>query len=59
MVVVVLEEPGAERSGLLEVGEVRRERRAVLEGFEVGFGVGVVVGDVGSAVAAGDAEVGE
>jgi len=59
MVVVVVEELGAECSGLFEVGEVHRERRAVLQGFEVGFGVGVVVGDVGSAVAAGDAEVGE
>ena len=57
--VVVIEELGAERSGVLEVGEVRRERWAVFEGFEVGFGVGVVVGDVGSAVAAGDAEIGE
>ena len=59
VVVVVIEELGAERSGVFEVGEALGEARAVLQRFEVGFGVGVVVGDVGSAVGTGDAEIGE
>ena len=59
LVVVVIEEGFAERSGVFDAAEGSGERRAVLEGLERGFAVGVVVGDVGAAVAAVDAEVDE
>src|SRR5688572_32409166 len=36
-----------------------REAGAVLEGLELGLGVGVVIGDVRAGVGLGDAEVGE
>jgi hypothetical protein len=53
-VVVVIEERGAERAGVVDRAEPAGERRAVLEGLEVRLAVGVVVADVGSAAAAGD-----
>ena len=59
VVVVVVEEVVGEGSGVGEAGESLRESGCVLEGLELGFGVGVVVGAVRSAVGAGDAEVGE
>src|SRR5680860_1205748 len=55
--VVVLEERGAERAGVLDGPEPPGERRAVLEGLEVGFAVGVVVGHVRPRMAARDTEV--
>ena len=58
-VVVVIEERGAERAGVFDRAEPAGERRAVLEGLEVGLRVRVVVGHVGAAVAAGDTEVDE
>src|SRR5665811_1610543 len=45
--VVVLEERGAERAGVLDGPEPPGERRAVLEGLEVGFAVGVVLDTCG------------
>ncbi len=55
----MIEEPRAERPGVLDGAEPAGERRAVLEGLEVPFGVGVVVAHVRAAVAAGDADVDE
>ena len=46
LVVVVGEEDAAELAGFTEGGEAAGERRAVLEGLEVRFGVRVVVRDV-------------
>jgi hypothetical protein len=43
-VVVVIEERGAERAGIGDGSEPSRKRRTVLEGLELGFAVGVVVG---------------
>ena len=59
VVVVVVEELVDEAAGVGEAGEAVRESWRVLQGFELGLAVGVVVGDVGSRVGAGDAEVGE
>jgi len=42
-VVVPVEEPLAEAAGVLQAAELAGEVRAVLEGLELGFGVGVVV----------------
>ncbi len=56
-VVVVIEEHRAERPSVFDGAEPAGERRAVLEGLEVRLAVGVVVADMGAAVAAGDAEV--
>src|SRR5687767_4195484 len=56
-VVVVVEEHGAERAGVLDAAEPPGEGRAVLEGLEVRLAEGVVVADVRAAVASGDAEV--
>jgi len=58
-VVVVGEELLAEHPGGLDRPEVSRERRAVLEGLERGFAVGVVVAHVWAAVRPGDTEIDE
>ena len=58
-VVVVIEEHGAERAGVLDRAEPAGERRAVLERLELGLAVGVVVGHVRAAVGAGDTEIDE
>ena len=58
-VVVVIEERGAERAGILDRAEPAGKRGAVLEGLEVRLGVWVVVADVGTAVAACDTQVDE
>jgi hypothetical protein len=55
--VVPIEELAEERAGLLERVETFRRSGAILEGLELRLGEGVVVGDAGSAVAGGDAEV--
>jgi hypothetical protein len=52
--VVPAEEALAEGAGVLERAEPVREGRVVLEGLELAFGVGVVVGDVRAGVALGD-----
>ncbi len=49
VVVVVVEELVEEAAGVGDVGEACRGTWRVLEGLELGFAVGVVVGDVGSA----------
>jgi len=59
LVVVVVEERGAEAASVLDGAEPVGEGRAVLEGLELGFAVGVVVGHMRSAVRAGDAEIDE
>jgi hypothetical protein len=46
-------------AGVGEAGEAFGEAGRVLEGLELGFGVGVVVGDVGPGMRSGDAEIGE
>ena len=56
-VVVVLEERGAERAGVVDRPEPNGERRAVLEGLEVRLRVGVVVGHVRAGVGAGHTQV--
>ena len=56
-VVVVVEEPLAEGSGVVDGPEAAGEGRAIFEGLEVRLGVRVVVADVRAAVAAGDAEI--
>src|SRR5581483_8045078 len=59
VVVVVIEEAVDEGSSLGDVGEAFREGGRVLEGLEVRFAVGVVVGLVGPAVGLQHAEIGE
>ena len=59
LMVVVVEELGAEGSGVFDGPEAGGERRAVLEGFVDRFAVGVVVADMRSGVGAPDAEIGE
>ena len=49
----------AEGAGVLDRAEAVGELGTVLEGFELAFGEGVVVGDARAAVALGDAEVGQ
>src|SRR5688572_14874286 len=51
--VVPVEELGEEGPGFLEGAESGRHGGLVLEGLEDGFGVRVIVGDAGSAVARG------
>src|SRR4029453_4827619 len=59
LVVVVAEELVAESAGVLNGAESVGEGRAVLQRLERGLAVGVVVADLGAAVAAYDAEVGQ
>jgi hypothetical protein len=59
LVVVVGEERRAEPAGVFDGTEPVGERGAVFECLELAFAVGVVVGDVRSAVAAGNAEIDE
>ena len=56
-VVEVLEELDAESPGVLDGTEPVRERRAVLQGLERCLRIRIVVGDVGTTVAAGHSEV--
>ena len=58
-VVVIREERLAEGPGVLDAAEAFGERRAVLEGLEIRLTVGVVVGRMGTAMAASDAQEGE
>ena len=53
VVVVVVEERVDEAAGVGEAGEACRESWRVFEGLELGFAVGVVVGDVRSASGSG------
>lgn len=46
LVVVVVEEILAEGAGILEAAKTSGELRAILEGFEVSLGVGIVVARV-------------
>src|ERR1039458_9915576 len=55
--VVVLEELLTPGSGIVESVEVTGPRRAVLEGLEMRFDIGVVIAYVGAAMGPGDAEV--
>jgi hypothetical protein len=57
--VVPAEEPLAEPTGVLDAAEPLREGRMVLEGLELAFAVGVVVGNMRAAVGPGDAQVGQ
>ena len=59
MRVVGVEELAAERPGVLKGGELAGEARAVLQGLELRFAVGVVVTDPGAAVGLGDSQVGQ
>ncbi len=59
VLVVPIEEVAAEASGILNAAEALGELRLVLECLEVAFGERVVVGYIGPAMRAGDAEIGE
>src|SRR5450756_1419441 len=59
VMVVVLEELGAECPGVFDGTEPRGEGRAVLEGLVDRLTVGVVIRDVWTAVGPSDPEVGE
>src|SRR5664280_1289665 len=56
--VVPLEELLAEGAAVLNAAEAIWKLRAVLHGSELAFRIGVVVGNIGSAVALGDAQIG-
>jgi hypothetical protein len=57
VVVVVIEEGFAKGAGVVDGAELSGEDRAVFEGLELGFAVGVVVGNVGPRVALTDVQV--
>ncbi len=57
--VVPVEKVLAKRAAVLDAAEVSRELRAVLEGFELGLRIGVVVADVRPAMGFGDSQIGE
>src|SRR3546814_20231808 len=59
VVVVVSEEPVAERAGVVDAGEALRERRGVFQSLELGFAEGVVVAHVGPDVRLLDPKGGE
>ena len=59
LVVVPVEEGLAVCAGVFDGAEAFGEVGAVFQGFELGFGVGVVVGDLGPGVGFGDAEIGQ
>jgi hypothetical protein len=59
LVVVPGKKSWAVRAGGFDRGEPGGEGGPVFQGLELGFGVRVVVGDVGPGVGLGDAEVGE
>jgi hypothetical protein len=50
LVVVGVEERGAQAAGVVDGPEPLRERRAVLERLELGLGIGVVIRDVRAGV---------
>ena len=56
--VIPLEKLLTEGAAVLDAAEAIRELRAVFHGAEVAFRIGVVVGNIRSAVRLGDAQVG-
>jgi hypothetical protein len=59
LVVVPVHEAGHEGARGVDRGEERGKLRTVLERLEVGFGEGVVVGNVRSRMRLGNTEIGE
>jgi len=57
--VVPGEEAATERTSILQTAEASGEVRSILEGLELGFGEGVVVGGMGAAVTLRDPQVNE
>ena len=58
LLVVPLEKLLAEGAAVLDAAEAIRELRAVLHGSKLAFRIRIVVGNIGSAVGLGDAQVG-
>ena len=59
LVVVPMEEGLAVGAGIFDGAEPVGEVGSVFQGFELGFGEGIVVGDVGARVGLGDPEISE
>ena len=59
LLIVPIEEPAAERFGILDAAEALWELRLVFHGFEVAFRERIVVGRMRPAVGFGYAEIGE
>ena len=57
VMIVVVEELAAKHSAVLDATKTTGELRAILQRFELGLGVGIVVRDVGSGVGLGHAEI--
>ena len=55
--VVPRKEPLAMIAGILNASEAVREIRPILQRFELGFGIGVVIRDIGSAMSLGDIQI--
>ena len=58
MLLVILEKLLAESAAVLDATEAIRKIRAVLHGAKLAFRIRIVVGNIGSAVAFGDTQVG-
>src|SRR5437016_2353506 len=58
LLVVPLEERLAEGTAVLDAAEAIWEIRAVLQGTELAFRIRVVIGNIGSAMALGDTQIG-
>src|SRR5580704_16179182 len=57
--VIPAKEEQAERARILDGTETIRELRPVLHGPELGFGEWVIIGDIGTRVSLGDAQITE
>ena len=55
--VVPRKEPLAMATGILNTSEADREIRPILQRFELGLGIGIVIRDIGSAMGLGDIQV--
>ena len=55
--VVPPEEPLAMAAGILNAAEAVREIRPILQCFELGLGIGIVIRDIGSAMGLGDIQI--
>ena len=57
LMVVPIEEGVTEAAGILNGAKLLGKQRLVLEGFELGLGKGIVIGDMRARVALGDAQI--
>ena len=55
--VVPREEPLAMAAGILNASEADWEIRPILQGFELGLGIGIVIRDIGPAMGLGDIQI--